>query len=285
MDNDGYDPKTIELPPYFLDTPETRAVRCKYYTDVSHMDAQLGDVLASLQRHGFDDKQTLFVFTADQGAQWPFSKWNLYDAGIRTPLLVRWNGKIKPETTTDTLVSLVDLLPTMLNVAGAVDQLTPKLDGQSFLPVLLGQSNGHHDAVFASNTGDKDMNRSPMRAVRTARFKYIVNLLPNAPFKCHISDGAAADGLVYWKSWEVLATTDTRAKQVIDRYRHRPAEELYDVQTDPYELHNLVEDPAHADHLMRLRNLLHDWRVQQGEDLSRVPMPEDSRTGPLPYAD
>jgi arylsulfatase A-like enzyme len=285
IENDGsYDPKKITVPPYLLDTPQTREMRCKYYSDVSHMDAQLGDVLASLAKHGYDDAGTLVMFTSDQGAQWPFAKWNLYDAGIRVPLMARWAGKIKPGTTTDALVSLVDLLPTMLNVAGAVDQLTPKLDGRSFLPVLLGQSDRHDEAVFASNTGDGNMNRSPMRAVRTSRYKYIFNLLPDALFKTHISDGGGEDGLYYWRSWEALAKSDAHAREVIEHYRHRPAEELYDIQADPYELKNLAGDASHASDLAAMRELLRKWRLDQGEDLSKVSMPEDSRKGPLPYA-
>jgi uncharacterized sulfatase len=285
MENDGtYDPAQLKLPPYLVDTPQTREMRCKYYTDVSHMDQQLGEVLGSLATHGYDHAGTLLLFTSDQGAQWPFAKWNLYDAGIRVPLLARWAGKIKPGTTTDVLASLVDLLPTMLRVAGATEQITSNFDGRSFLPVLLGQSDRHDDTIFASNTGDGDMNRSPMRAVRTSRLKYILNLLPDAPFKTHISDGGGADGLYYWRSWEALAKTDPHARGLVDRYRHRPAEELYDVQADPYELHNLVGDPAHAADLAQMRDRLQAWRLQQGEDLLKVPMPEDSRKGPLPYA-
>jgi arylsulfatase A-like enzyme len=91
MDNQGYDPAKINVPPYLVDTPETRIMRTKYYTDVSHMDEQLGDVLASMKKHDFVDN-TVMIFTADQGAQWPMSKWTLYDAGIRAPLIVRWPG-------------------------------------------------------------------------------------------------------------------------------------------------------------------------------------------------
>jgi len=89
MDNDGsYDPAKLKLPPYLLDTPETRFAMCKYLTDVTHMDQQLGDVLDSLAKHGYAD-DTLLMYTADQGAQWPFAKWNVYDAGIRVPLMIR----------------------------------------------------------------------------------------------------------------------------------------------------------------------------------------------------
>ena len=279
-----YDPNTVRLPPNLLDTPATREARSRYYADVTWMDKQLGDVVTSLARHGYGNDAVL-MFTADQGAQWPFSKWTLYDAGVRVPLLVRWPGRIKPGTSTDALVSLVDVLPTLTQIVGGADAIPAKLDGRSFLPVLLGETSTHHDAVFATHTGDKQMNRSPVRCVRTGRFKYILNLLPDAPFKSHISDAAAADGRTYWASWERRAERDPRAKQLVDRYRHRPAEELYDVQADPFEQHNLAGDPSHAAELERLRMLVREWRVRQGEDLTKVAMPEDGRSGPLPYAE
>lgn len=277
-----YNPAKVSLPPYLLDTPETRLARARYYADVTWMDKQLGDVVASLARHGFDDANTMLMFTADQGAQWPFSKWTLYDAGIHTPLLVRWPGKVKSGTSTDAMVSGVDVLPTLLHAAGVVPQ---EFDGQSFMPVLLGESNQLHQFIFATHTGDKEMNRSPARCVRTTHFKYILNLLPDAPFKSHISDAAPLDGRTYWNSWERLAEHDAKAKSLVDRYRHHPAEELYDVKADPFEQHNLAADPAHAADLEHLRKLLRAWRVQQDEDLSKIPMPEDGRTGPLPYAE
>jgi N-sulfoglucosamine sulfohydrolase len=280
-ENDRYDPAEVHLPPYLLDTPETRVQRCRYYSDVTWMDRQVGDVLAALSKHGYADN-TLFVYTADQGAQWPFAKWDLYDAGIRSPLLVRWPGKVRAGSTTAAMVSLVDLLPTFLEAAGGAAPET--IDGRSFLPVLLGKSDRHRDEVFASHTGDGRMNRSPSRCVRTAKYKYILNLAPAERFKTHISDGQSADGLAYWNSWLRLAETDANAAKLVARFHGRPAEELYDARTDPYEQKNLAADPAHASALAGLREKLRAWRLRQGEDLSKVPMPEDARKGNVPYA-
>jgi len=283
MDAQGYDAQKIKVPPYLLDTRETRQMRAKYYTEVTHMDAQLGEVMGSMQRHGYAD-DAMLIFTADQGAQWPMAKWTLYDAGIRAPLIVRWPGKVKAGSTSGALVSLIDLLPTMLEAASG--KPPSDLDAKSFLSVLRGESQEHREATFAVNTGDRNMNRSPMRAVRTAKYKYILNLKPETVFKTHITDAGGEDGLFYWRSWETLAADgDAGAKAAIDRYRNRPAEELYDVEADPYELKNLAADPAHAAALGELRQKMKDWRLQQGEDLSKVPMPEDARTGPLPYAE
>ena len=280
-ENAGYYPAQVALPPYLLDTPQTREQRCRYYTDVTWMDRQVGEVLAALSKHGYADN-TLFVCTADQGAQWPFAKWDLYDAGIRSPLLVRWPGRVRPGSVTSAMVSLIDLLPTFIEAAGGAAPDT--LDARSFVPVLLGKSDRHREEVFASHTGDGRMNRSPSRCARTAKYKYILNLAPHERFKTHISDGQNVDGLAYWNSWLRLAETDANAAKHLARFHRRPAEELYDVAKDPYEQHNLAADPAHAEALATLREKLKQWRLQQGEDLAKVPMPEDARKGNVPYA-
>jgi arylsulfatase A-like enzyme len=282
MENNGYDPQTITLPPTHVDTPATRRVRCQYYTDVSHMDEQVGDVLKSLEKNGYADN-TLFAFTADQGAQWPFSKWSLYDAGIRTPLLVRWPGRVKGGSSSDVLVSLVDLMPTFIEAAGG--KAPQEIDGRSIIPALGGQAAEVHDAVFAAHTGDKEMNQFPMRAIRTKQFKYILNLAPQNTFKTHIDAAGGRDGKMYWESWEKRAKTDPAAAKVVERYRHHPPEELYDIAADPHETKNLADDPAYAKPLDELREKLRAWRIQQGEDLGKVPMPGDARTGQFPYAE
>jgi arylsulfatase A-like enzyme len=282
--NDGYDPAALKLVPYLFDTRETRAALCRYLTDVTHMDAQVGDVLDALDKHGFAAEQTLFIYTADQGAQFPFAKWNLYDAGIRVPLMIRWPGEVKAAGgVTPALVSLVDLLPTMIQAAGG----TPPqdIDGRSLLPLLRGQVERVHDEVFAAHTGDGQMNRSPQRCVRNAEFKYIANLASEGEYKTHISAASGPDGKDYWDSWVRAADGgDARATELVNRYQHRPAEELYDLTFDPYEQKNLIDDKSHAAIVAQLRAKLAAWRLQQGEDLKKVPMPEDARQGDVPYA-
>jgi N-sulfoglucosamine sulfohydrolase len=280
--NDGYDPAKLKLPPYLVDTPEMRSALCRYFTDVSWMDKQVGEVLDSLAKHGYADN-TLFIYTADQGAQFPFAKWNVYDAGIRVPLLIHWPGVTKPGATTSAMVSLIDVLPTIIEAAGGT---APKdIDGRSFLPVLQGKSDHFHDEIYAAHTGDEQMNRSPQRCIRTAQYKFILNLAPGDLYKTHISGANGPDGRTYWNSWVKAAEAgDAKAKQLVDRYQHRPPEELYDVQADPYEMKNLIADPAHAAVVIELREKLKAWRIQQGEDLAKVPMPEDARHGEIIYA-
>ena len=84
------------------------------------------------------------------------------------------------------------------------------------------------------------MNRSPMRAVRTARWKYVLNLAPENRYQTHIDRGAGPDGRGYWDSWVKKAETDARARAVVERYHTRAAEELYDVEGDPFEMRNVA---------------------------------------------
>lgn len=261
--NNGYDPAAVTLPPTSVDTPLTRAFRCRYYTDVTRADADLGAVRA-LVRKAFGEN-VLFAYTSDHGAQWPFAKWNLYDAGIAVPLIVAWPGVVRPGTRTDAQVQSIDLLPTLLDVAGA--RTPPDLDGRSYAAVLRGTATTHRDRIFATHSGDGDMNVTPMRCLRRGGFKYIRNLFPAHEYTTHIDRGPVPDrdGVPYWESWLAAARTDSRAAAVVRRYRERPAEELYDLTADPHEATNLAAAPAHAERLRAMRAELDEWMTAQGD--------------------
>ena len=261
-ENQGYDPATLKLPPHHIDTPVTREYRARYYTDVSNVDRELGAIYDLARRDLPGD--LLFLYTSDHGAQWPFAKWNLYDVGIRVPMLAVWPGKLEPGSTTGALVSWVDLLPTLVEIAGG----TPPdgLDGRSFAAVLRGGASSHRDRVFTTHTGDKDYNVYPIRSVRTADWKYIRNLHPEFQHATHVNRDGAHEGLIYWRSWEAAAKTDPEAAAIIARYRRRPAEELYDLRADPDELHNLADDPRQADRVAEFRSELDAWMRSQGDE-------------------
>jgi uncharacterized sulfatase len=179
------------------------------------------------------------------------------------------------------MVSLVDLLPTVIEAAGGV--LPTDIDGKSFLNVLTNKTDVHRKEIFAAHTGDKSMNQAPMRCVRTQRFKYIQNHAPKIKYTTHINKGA--DVNIYWNSWVKLAQQDAQAAKVVERYERRPAEELYDLQSDPFEMKNLASDPQYVDQLAQLREQVNAWRVRQGEVLNEVLMPADAHTGNMHYAD
>ena len=260
-ENQGYDPDKVELPPRSVDTPESRAARTRYYTDVTSLDARLGACLNSLRRHGYADN-TLFVYAADHGAQWPFAKWNLYEAGTRVPLVVRWPGKVEPGQASDALVSLVDLLPTFVEAAGG--EAPKNIDGRSLRPLVQGKIDSHREAIFTTHTGDGRMNRSPMRAVCTPRYKYILNLHPERKYETHITRGVARDGRDYWESWLAAAGQDPQAARQVAAYEHRPREEFYDLEANPQEMLSDA-DRVPDDIKKNLRAQLRAWRSRQGD--------------------
>jgi arylsulfatase A-like enzyme len=260
--NDGYDPATVQLPPTHVDTPETRAMRTQYLTDVTNADRWVGALRGLIGE--FVTGDTLTVFSSDHGAQWPFAKWNLYDAGIRVPLIAVWPDKIPAGTTSAAMVQWTDLLPTFIDLAGG--QPPEGLDGQSFARVLRGQATEHRDRIFTTHTGDGyRMNVYPIRSVRTADWKYIRNLHPNYQHHTHISRAAGRDGLTYWTSWQRAALSDLDAAAIVKRYSVRPREELYDLTADPYEQRNLAADSAQAPRLKELSAELDAWMASQGD--------------------
>lgn len=260
-ENTTYDPAKVELPPTFIDTPETRAARTKYYTDITKADEQLGYVYQAANEHL--GRNTLFIYTSDNGAQWPFAKWSLYDAGIHLPFIAVWPGAIKAGSETAAMISFCDLLPTFAELAGA--GMPPDLDGQSFASVLTAGNRRHRSEIFAAHSGDGDMNVFPTRCVRTERFKYILNLRPEFEYTTHIDRAGGPDDKSYWDSWVAKAKTDPRAAAIVKRYHQHPREELYDVIADPHETNNLATDSRHQKTRDQMGDRLQAWMKQQGD--------------------
>jgi N-sulfoglucosamine sulfohydrolase len=149
------------------------------------------------------------------------------------------------------MVSWIDLLPTLSEIAGR--KITDRIDGRSFLPVLRGAEQKHRDQIFSTHSGDGRMNVYPMRSLRTADWKYILNLHPEYAYTTHIDLAKDRDGLKYWSTWLHAAESNDHSRRIVTRYRQRPAEELYNLRTDPHETNNLAADPAHTARLKSLR--------------------------------
>ena len=256
-----YDPAKVKIPPTHVDTPVTREERASYLTDITKSDTLLGEVRALARDKIPGD--TIFIYTADHGGAWPFGKWNLYDAGIRIPLIIEWPGQLKAGTTSDAMVCWPDLLPTFIELGGG--KVPDGLDGKSFAGILRGTATTHREHVFSTHSGDGDFNVYPIRSVRTRDWKYIRNLHPEFQHHTHISRSSGPSGLVYWKTWLAAAERDPAAAATVKRYIEHPAEELYDLSSDPFELRNLAADPAQAARLTAMRVGLDAWMKQQGD--------------------
>ncbi len=280
--NTNYKTDQMDIPPDHVDTPQTRDLRCHYYSKITEMDEAVGKVLDLLDRSG-NAENTLTIYTADHGTDWPKQKWNLYDAGINVPFIARWPGKIKPGSSSDALISYVDILPTFVDVAGGdVSKLTARvdgaeLDGESFLPVLAGETQDHHAEIFACFTWGV-MEAYPMRAVRTKTHKYIWNIDSHFRYQWPPDTGWwgesqgpmaltpwAAHGWSMARSWLEKAKTDPAAADITNALQFRPPVELYNVREDPYEMNNLAQDPDQQQTLASLRAKLDAWMQQQGD--------------------
>lgn len=256
-----YDPNALELPHYLIDTRETREHWARYCSDITGLDNEMGQIL-ELAETKFKDN-FIFLFSSDHGGQWPFGKWNLYDTGIKTPLIVAWPGKVPANTRSSAMVSWVDIFPTLIDITGA--ELPPGKDGKSIYPVLKDPASAHRKLIFTTHSGDGKWNVYPIRSVRSKKYKYIVNLLPQAYHTNH-SDILRKDGAgAYWHSWDHKATTDQYAKELISKYYIRPEEEFYDLEKDPFEQVNLINSPGLTEEVQKMRMALEEWVKQQGD--------------------
>ncbi len=259
-DASRYKADDVKLPPYFVDTPETREAMTRYLAEVTYFDGQVGKLLKLLDKNGLADN-TLVMVVSEQGSSFPFGKWTCYDTGLQSACVVRWPGKVEAGSVSDAMIEYVDILPTFIEAAGGEGKSS--LDGRSFLPVLFGKRKTHKEFVYGIMTtrGINDGSDTfGIRSVRNERYKYIWNFTPKIEFL------NACVQSPEFRSWEVKAAAgDADAIDKVQRYRHRSGEELYDIQTDPYEWNNLAEDPGLASVKAKLRGKLESWMQASGD--------------------
>lgn len=257
----------IVVPEKTFDTPETRSEMRRYVEAVEGVDRTIGKMKKMVTQY-LDEENTVMLYTADHGQAWPFGKWSLYETGIRTPLIIQWPGKIKPGSSTDAMVSWIDLIPTFIDIGGGK---APKgIDGFSFQEILLGKSDTHRDRIFAIHKGDRVMNVYPIRSLRMGKWKYILNLHPEFYYTSAMDVLGPKSGYFNrnWASWIEAAKTSGEAAAFLRAYHSHPPEELYNVEADPFEKINLAEHPEYKEKLDELRRLVETRMKEVGDDRS-----------------
>ena len=250
------DPSKVKLPPYYPDTPLVRRDLARHYDNIAALDKQITKVLNQLKQDGLD-KNTIVFFFSDHGDGLPRAKRWVYDSGLHVPLIIRYPDGMGAGTTNDELVSFVDLAPTMLSLIGV--QIPSYMQGQAFLGP---QKSEPRKYIYAARDR-MDPAPETIRAVRDKRFKYVRNYRTDLPYFGYIPyrDQAAImqeihrltkAGELGPDQWQLTGQT-------------KPKEELYDTQTDPHEIHNLAEDPQHAEKLKELRAAHEAWTKQTGD--------------------
>jgi N-sulfoglucosamine sulfohydrolase len=261
-----------KMPPFLPDVPEVREDLADYFGEVQAFDAALGALLKRLDEIGELDN-TLVVVSGDHGAPgFPHGKCNLYDFGASVPLVIRWSGG-KGGRVVDDLVSLTDLAPTLLEVAGI--RPPERMTGRSLVNVLRSDKSGQVDprrtAAFIGRERHVENARAdykpyPQRAIRTHDFLYILNFKPDRwplgdPYRLDGSDPPSISELTAetrstlpdedagpTKAWLVSVRNDPQWKAHFKWvYGKRPREELYDLRVDPHQVKNVAADPAYAE--------------------------------------
>ena len=259
--------RALKVPPIWPDVPEVRGDMLDYYAESQKFDREVEDILGRLEREGMLDN-TLVVVSGDNGWPFPRAKANLYDAGTRQPLAVRWPGKVKSGQKCNDFINLMDLAPTFLEVAGI--KPLPEMSGRSFLGLLEGtEKPGSRNEVFLERERHANVRKGdlsyPIRALRTPEFLYIRNLKPDRwpagdpeKWKAVGPFGDVDDGPT--KRFILAHRTEPAITNLFRlSFEKRPAEELYDLKADLYQTNNVAGQPAYAIPLNGLRARLAHW--------------------------
>jgi len=262
-DQNLFNKDSLILPPFYVDTEETREAYKNYIAEINYMDGQVGKAIKLIEEQGLSDN-TIFIFTSEQGNSFPFAKYTCYDSGLHTAFIVKWPKKIKPGSKTDALIDYTDVVPTLIDIANG--KIPEGLDGSSFLDVIKGENKMHKEYSYGVQTTRGIFAGSDhfgIRSVTDGEYVFIMNLTPEAEFKNIATD--PEKGKSWWFSWVEAAKTDAFALDKVNSYRSRPKFELYDSSHDPYNLRNLAEKKEYAEVQKRLYGKLLEWMAYCGD--------------------
>jgi uncharacterized sulfatase len=250
------DPDNVTLPPYYPDHPVAKRDWANYLETMQILDKKVGAVLKRLQEDGLADNTIVFFF-GDHGRCHIRGKQFLYDEGIRVPLLIRWPGHVNAGIVVDEMVSMLDFGPTCLNLIG--EKVPGHMQGQAFMGA---EAKTREFIVAARDRCDETVDR--IRCVRTKDFKYIRNFYPE---RAYMQSNAYK-----WRNypmWVLMRVLKKQGKLTPEQAQFaadtRPAEELYDLRKDPYELHNVAADNEYEVTLSTMRAMLDKWITETGD--------------------
>ncbi|HRS94205.1 MAG TPA: sulfatase [Candidatus Latescibacteria bacterium] len=236
------DERGVEVPPYLADCESSRKAMAAFQGAIRHVDEAVGFIVEALRKSGLQD-DTIVVFTTDHGIEMPRAKWFLYDPGVAIGCIVRYPGAgATGGTTCDLLLSNVDYLPTLFDLAGI--PVPGGLHGRSFAASLRGEcSEPVREAIFAL------YHKSQSRCVRTSRYSLIRHF--DAPID--------------------FATVPVCFEEVLAK-RGIPQVELYDLEADPNQFENVASKPEYADIKVRLDTMLWEWMESVNDPLLKGPV-------------
>jgi N-sulfoglucosamine sulfohydrolase len=255
-------PEDVEVPPYYPDCPEVRLDIARFLTNVMLMDKQVGKIIQDLKDDGLYEN-TIIFFYSDHGDGLPNAKRELYDRGLKVPLLIRIPKEMQTEQVDSQLISFVDLAPTVLSLAGV--QIPTYVQGQAF----LGSQKAKNPRKYIFAARDRmDSEYDQVRAVSDGRFKYLRNFMPVKPYYQNIRFRLNQPSMR-----AILKLRDEgklNKEQMLWFRETKENEELFDTQNDPNELIDLARNPQYSKQLTLLRGQMDNWLKQYG-DMGNIP--------------
>ncbi len=284
----GKDIEAVQVPDFLPDATEVRGDFLDYYAEIEWFDRHLGTMLQLLEQTGELDN-TLIIVTSDNGMPLPRSKTTLYDWGVRMPLAISWPRRIPGKRKVEDFVSHPDFAPTLLELAGV--EVPAEMTGRSLLPILFSEREGRVEAgrnrVFTAierHTWCRPGGRPyPSRAIRTYEYLYIRNYEPDrwpagdpdfdSPHQGFYGDVDRSPT----KSFMLERAHQTSFPREFEwGFGKRPAEELFKIEGDPYQIVNLAEDPQYSEIKQSLRRQLDEHLIQSEDPRARGESPWDS---------
>jgi N-sulfoglucosamine sulfohydrolase len=207
---------------------------------------------------------TLIMYLSDHGPDFPRAKKTIREGGSRVPMIMSWKGHLPEGRVESRLVSSLDILPTILEIVGTKPH-QDNLDGRSLMPLFNEKSAQWRRYLFTEFTLHWPETYYPGRAVRDGRFKLVHNLLPhreNPVYHIYL-----AKQMPKTFTTKELIHAPKHVQDAYKIFRQPPEFELYDLQNDPWEFHNLAEDTRYAEQFIRLKKRLAEWQEETKDPL------------------
>jgi arylsulfatase A-like enzyme len=262
------DRSKIKLPPYLPNNPVIIEEYANHLDAIQITDNKVGELIQKLKTDNVLDNTIIFFFS-DHGMRMTRNKQFLYDGGLKVPLIIadftKANKNLIGGRTNTDLISGLDLGTSSLKLAGI--EIPEHMEGQNMF--------SDEKREYVISTRDRcDFTIDRIRSVRSKEFKYIKNFLTDRPYSQPTY--MDVDGIAFVKTMHQLHK-DKKLNEVQNRFMtdFRPAEELYNLNNDPFELNNLATNPAYKTVLRKYAGVLNDW-IKKTDDKGQYPEDEEN---------
>ncbi|MFR9650790.1 MAG: sulfatase [Rikenellaceae bacterium] len=249
----SYSTDEVIVPPFLPDNRYTREELAEYYQSISRIDQGVGRLMKHLEDSGKSDN-TIVLYMSDNGMAFPTAKTTVYEMGIKLPFIVKDPTSKGVGVVNESMVSWVDLTPTILDFAG-IDRSKESLHGVSFSSLIGNSKAGERKEVYASHTFHEITMYYPMRSIREGNYKLIWNVAWQLEYPF-------ASDLWVSSTWQGVHRAGGKyfGNRKCSDFLFRPEFELYDVVNDPFESTNLAGKKGYKEELEQLKTKLKAWQ-------------------------